>query len=542
LRKAAAALLSAPVVLIVYLEFVLRRSVAARIGLLVGIGAIVGVAAIGTLAPEGTSANPSGADPTALPSAAFTTHVVAGQGLRDGVTIAFSEPMDASSVQDALVVQPSTPVELTWDVSGTELSITPAATWTAGTYYVVTVGVGARDRDGSALGRPARAAFLTRGATTALFGASGLRDGRVPLDTRFMVTVAGTVDWAELSRAVTVSPAVAGKVEVTRLIDGSGVEAVFHPDAPLPPDTVYTVSLAPDLADLDGGTIHAAEALEVRTVGTPSVVRFRPFGSAKDVARTSDISVRFSQPMDRETTEAAFEVVADGAPVKGELRWYEDDTVLLLDPTDPLPEGATVTVRVRATASSTDGVTLDRSRSVAFTTVKPAPKATPKPTPRPTSPPSVGGSSWSAVESYYLKLLNCTRGGGLVTSSGGCSSPGGSGLAPLKLSSGLTTKVARPYAKKLAVNNVCSHTYGSTLASRLKAGGYTGFTWAGENLGCRSGDPYAAVLASHLFFQSERTTNGGHWRNIMDKRFSLVGIGVWVSGGRVRLVTDFYAP
>ena len=69
--------------------------------------------------------------------------------------------------------------------------------------------------------------------------------------------------------------------------------------------------------------------------------------------------------------------------------------------------------------------------------------------------------------------------------------------------------------------------------------GYTSYRWA-ENIGCRSGDPYQAVLGSHLFFQSEKSYNGGHYVNLMNAAYNRVGIGVWVSGGRVRLVIDFY--
>jgi len=57
-----------------------------------------------------------------------------------------------------------------------------------------------------------------------------------------------------------------------------------------------------------------------------------------------------------------------------------------------------------------------------------------------------------SVEVYYLKLMNCTRTGGWVTSTGGCSSPGGRNVAPLKLDSGIlpsrtgaaTTRTAIP--------------------------------------------------------------------------------------------------
>ena len=78
---------------------------------------------------------------------------------------------------------------------------------------------------------------------------------------------------------------------------------------------------------------------------------------------------------------------------------------------------------------------------------------------------------------------------------------------------------------------------------RLRRAGYTSYRWA-ENLGCRSGNPYSAVLASHRFFQSERSWSplGGHYVNLMNSSYDRAGIGVWVSGGRVRLVVDFYHP
>ncbi len=60
---------------------------------------------------------------------------------------------------------------------------------------------------------------------------------------------------------------------------------------------------------------------------------------------------------------------------------------------------------------------------------------------------------------------------------------------PLKLDSGISSKVARPYAKKLATGNMCSHFIGGNPGDRLRAAGYTSYRWA-ENLGCRSGDPY----------------------------------------------------
>ena len=50
------------------------------------------------------------------------------------------------------------------------------------------------------------------------------------------------------------------------------------------------------------------------------------------------------------------------------------------------------------------------------------------------------------------------------------------------------------------------------------------------------------MLGSHLFFQSEKPYNGGHYQNLMNPDYDRCGIGVWVANGRVRLVIDFYHP
>ena len=211
-----------------------------------------------------------------------------------------------------------------------------------------------------------------------------------------------------------------------------------------------------------------------------------------------------------------------------------------------MPYGALVVMKVAPTATSASGTQLGVAAQAAIR-IAPKPVATKTATStavRTTSGGSgsaVGGGSWGAVEVYYLKLMNCTRTGGWVTSTGSCSSPGGRSVAALKLDAGISSKVSRPYAKKLAVNNLCTHFSGGNPGDRLRAAGYTSYKWA-ENLGCRSGNPYSAVLGSHLFFQSERSYSGGHYVNLMNSLYDRVGIGVWVSGGRVRLVIDFYHP
>lgn len=160
-------------------------------------------------------------------------------------------------------------------------------------------------------------------------------------------------------------------------------------------------------------------------------------------------------------------------------------------------------------------------------------------TPQISAPPAY----WGPEEVGYVDLINCTRTGGWVQTDGTCKGRGSGRYSayvpPLAFNSRMSAVVARPYAKKLADNNVCSHFYTSTPTQRLHAAGYYPNNWA-ENIGCRTSRyAWPAVIASHLFFQSEKTTNGGHWRNIKNPAFKQVGIGVWKTSGRVRLVTDF---
>lgn len=152
---------------------------------------------------------------------------------------------------------------------------------------------------------------------------------------------------------------------------------------------------------------------------------------------------------------------------------------------------------------------------------------------------------WYTVEQYYLGLANCTRTGGWVLSDGTCRGYGSGRYSayvrPLRYSSSISDRDSRPYAKLLAVRALCTHYANGDPSYRLRRIGLYHSTW-GENIGCRDGysTAKAAVLASHLAMQAERSTNGGHWRNLKNRNYIWVGIGVWRYYSRTRLVTDFY--
>ena len=546
MRKFAAAALAVPVLAIIYLPLLARRSVAARLGLVASVGIVVLVGAFGLSRPAATTATQPAAPITALPDDAFRS-IGASTELRAAVDITFSEAMDPTSVAASLTVTPSTPIQLSWDDTRTVLTVRPASHWTPGTYNTISIAAGTLAAGGRPMANVVHAAFVTRPATSArITPTQPIGDG-VSIATGFRVTFDRPVSITAVEAALRISPAVAGRLipdaDASQVVATAARGFTFTPSSMLTGGTNYRVSLDP-LLDADGADVSTAGATTMKTTAAPRVTRFRPTNGTTKVERGAALSVRFSEPMNKVTTRAAYTVSANGKPIAGKVRFAESNTVLVFQPTSALPAGAKVVISVAASATSAVGVPLAKTTSVTVTVV-PKPKvASRAPTTRSggsTGGGAVGGGSWGAVETYYLKLMNCTRTGGWVTSTGGCSSPGGRSVAPLKLSAGISSHVSRPYAKKLAVNNLCSHFIGGNPGDRLRAAGYTSYRWA-ENLGCRSGNPYSAVLGSHLYFQSEKPYNGGHYVNLMNAAYDRVGIGVWVSGGRVRLVVDFYHP
>jgi len=541
LRNAAIALLAVPILTAIYVGALLRRSVVSRLAVALGLSVLLGVGVIGASTPAVTIATAPAAPIVPLTRAAFQTVVATNTSVRQPVAIEFTTPMNPASVAAAVTVDPPTPVELTWNATRNRLTIVPATTWAPGVFHSVSVQAGALAVTGQPLARPARAAFLTRRPTTATVETTQPVGKRASVGTAFAITFVGAVDPTSIRDAVRIEPATPGILEATGSPKGP-VSYAFVPSEPLKADTVYKLVVS-GVRDQDGLAL-APQTIAVRTVKAPGVVRFRPRADASDATRDATISVRFTEAMNRHATAKAFSIKIGGKAIKGTISWAESNTVLVFKPAAALPYKAAVVANVDITAQSATGATMIRSVRAIFHTV-------PKPKPQPVTPPAartsgggggaVGSGSWAVVENYYLRLMNCTRTGGWVTSSGACSSPGGRNVAALKKDSGISAKVARPYAKLLATRGACTHFIGGNPGNRLARAGYSSYRWA-ENIGCRSGNANSAVLGSHLFFQSEKSYSGGHYVNLMNAAYDRVGIGVWVSSGRVRLVVDFYHP
>lgn len=162
-------------------------------------------------------------------------------------------------------------------------------------------------------------------------------------------------------------------------------------------------------------------------------------------------------------------------------------------------------------------------------------------------PASAGGVSRALeAEKYAHSLLNCTRTGGFVNADGACLARGSGKYStyrkPVRLHRNISSRVSWPWARTMVRKNACEHVIPGkpSLATRMRRTGFRDWYY-GENIGCGwgTGDAMAVVLATHRAMQAEKSSNGGHWKNIKNPAFKSVGIGVATGGGRVMVVWDF---
>jgi hypothetical protein len=507
------------------------------LGVVVLVAAIIGVLPSRSLDSQGPTLYGSAAPTATAPGPAENVTIDAPYILQ------FSKPMNEGSVADALEITPRVAVRLIWDSAGKTLNVTPATSWEPFTRYGVQVTQKAMDQSGIQLSAPLEGAFMTGALTTARITATIMSDDLVSPNSSFQITFSRPVKLATVEARLIVEPPVTGVIVGDDPTDVGSQVFTFTPEG-LAGKTQYTISFDNEGAvDTAGVALLPVTPLTVTTTDAPDVIRFRPQDGANTTDPNQVISVRFNMPMDRASTAAAFSVTVNGRAVRGLVSWAEDDTVLVLDPSSSLPIGSTVTMRVTTKATSKTGMHLKSTVTGKFGVRKPTVRRI----------PWLGGtqtnSPWYSSEVYYFHLVNCTRTGGWVTSSGDCSSNTRHVMPDqpaLRLDSGLSA-VARNYSKIQAERGVLTHYLdGTNPHQRLAAAGYPGGTW-GENLGSPPTYNAAGMIKVEIYFQNEvrcdwgRRCEFGHYRNIMYPYFRRVGIGVWVARGRVRVTSEFYS-
>ena len=282
------------------------------------------------------------------------------------ITLTFDQPLNATAA-DLLILSPELEGEAV--VDGETLTFTPAESPQPGATYTLRTEIQSAD---AAPTEPAQPFEITVTAAVPLSVTSTQpTDGAAEVDTdtqilvvfnRPVVPLTGIDDQANLPTPVTIEPAVEGE---GRWLNTSVYS--FQPATAFAGATEYTVTVD-GVTAIDGSTLTGPVQFTF-TTAAPIVVDATPTGA--QIRPDAVVTVNFSQPMDREGTEAAFSLTAaDGTKVDGDFEWRDEDRALVFTPTAALEFGVQYTIAVNEAAPPASRVgTLRAGFSRTFTVV-----------------------------------------------------------------------------------------------------------------------------------------------------------------------------
>jgi uncharacterized protein YfaS (alpha-2-macroglobulin family) len=286
------------------------------------------------------------------------------------VVITFDQAMNADSVQMAWQSDPVTTGAFTWQDEKT-VSFLPDGGWMRATRYTITIGTDAQAANGLALQDPYEffvqtIGYLEVSAVIPAPDADGVAaDATITVSfDRPVVPLVSTQQLADLPQPLTFDPPIEGQGEwVNTSI------YVFTPGKPLSGGTTYTASIPAGLKDAVGATLENTFTWTFETL-PPEILNVSPYQGQGLVPLDSMVSVQFSQPMDRPSTEEAFILQHEGQRVPGKIDWLSDNTWLTFTPADTLQIESSYVISLAPTARSASGESqLESGISYQFSTV-----------------------------------------------------------------------------------------------------------------------------------------------------------------------------
>src|SRR5450432_1603344 len=271
--------------------------------------------------------------------------------------IIFDQPMDPTSVETAFQIDPKGDGKLSWTDDST-LIFTPSAPFQRGQEVHVSIGTGAKSTAGAALADAYQLTFEVQSnlAVTQVLPAPDTQSVAAQATitvvfNRPVVPLINSADQAKLPQPLTLSPAVDGTGEwVATAI------YVFHPTKGLAGGTQYIATSNGDLQDVDGNPIGKPYSWKFGTIA-PQILSVDPPSDSGLIALDTEISVTFNQPMDPDSTKAAFSVrnASKGTIVAGTVTFANDGTQLLFKPESILELDTAYQISVLGTAHSASG-------------------------------------------------------------------------------------------------------------------------------------------------------------------------------------------
>ena len=302
------------------------------------------------------------------------------------IKLVFDQDMDAVQTERAWQMTDSTggaiSGKVTWLTPRT-FQFEPDQPLTAETKYLATLSTEASGAQGVRLVDPLKFEFIT---TTGLQvsqvfpadGTYGIENTAVitVIFNRPVVPLVVAEQQDTLPNPIRISPAVPGKGEWIN----TSIFA-FRPETYLSASTTYTVSVRAGLKDASGETELAEDYRWHFTVLAPGIDSFwmngypwdvNPQDGKVNVALNQGFTIKFLQPMDRSSSEAALSIRdknGEGVPLT--VAWDELGTTMVFTPTQRLALGTAYTLRLEPSAQALGGGNLKKGLIWNFTTVLP---------------------------------------------------------------------------------------------------------------------------------------------------------------------------
>lgn len=281
----------------------------------------------------------------------------------------FSQPMDRSSVETSIEVQPGVTGRFEW-LDDSAVRFIPSAPITAGSSLNVTIQAGARAANGLELAEPVQISYQAAGPLQLAErlpapGAVEVNPSSAVVATFTRPVVSLGADAQNLPAAFSLDPQTAGRGEWLNTST-----YIFYSDPALMGGTSYTVRLNPDLAGVDGSPLAEDTSLEWSfSTSSPVLLSVTP-GPEQPVLLDSAFSLTFNQPMDQASVESEFSLIGPGGdPVAGKFTWNETGSTVSFTPSSLLNRGTNYTIALFGTAQAQGGAPLGQDFAASLTTV-----------------------------------------------------------------------------------------------------------------------------------------------------------------------------
>jgi predicted small lipoprotein YifL/methionine-rich copper-binding protein CopC len=302
--------------------------------------------------------------------------------LSDGITILFSEKMDASTINAQTITlttgQDSVPGSITYDDSaGVPTAVfTPSSILNSTTLYRITVDSSVKDAYGIPMAAPYLSSFSTGAAAsdTTPPRVAGTTPGNGSVNVQPNAPISITLS-EPVGPATIVFTLSAGGAPVPCTMSYSGTTAIFTPLNALAYGTQYTATVNSGLRDLAGNAMPSDYSWSFSTtassedIAPPVVTTTTPAGGADHVAVDTAFSATFSEPVDPTTIVLTLRTGKEEENATTRIS-YSGATAIFTLSTGVLKNDKPYTARVSAGVRDLAGNAMLKDYSWSFRTIK----------------------------------------------------------------------------------------------------------------------------------------------------------------------------